>query len=104
MYSAGQVSSCIEGVGRYQNSGEKCQLHGGVSYYSTVPPLALSAVHYRAVRDRVRAFSDKFMLLFFVLKFSRIPGSRFSARLLQLCHVVDFCAKLPNLQNGNTAA
>ena len=29
----------------------------------------------RVVRDRVRAFSDKFMLLFFLLKFSR-AGSR----------------------------
>ena len=58
----------------------------------------------RVVRDHVRAFSDKFMLVFFILKFSRISGSRFSARLLLLCYVDDFCAKLPNLQNGNTAA
>ena len=55
-------------------------------------------------RERNALFFDKFMLLFFLLKFSLIPGSRFSDWLLLLCHVDDFCAKLPTLQNGNTAA
>jgi hypothetical protein len=42
--------------------------------------------------------------LLFLLKYSRIPGARFSARLLLLCHVDEFFAKLPTLQNGDTAA
>jgi hypothetical protein len=44
------------------------------------------------------------MVLFFLLKFSQIPDARFSDRLLLLCHVDEFCAKLPTLQNGDTAA
>ena len=62
---------------------------------------------HRAARDRERAFFNKFSIRFFLLKFSRIPTARFSARLLllrALCHVDEFCAKLPTLQNGDTAA
>ena len=59
---------------------------------------------HRAARDRERAFFNKFSIRFFLLKFSRIPTARFSARRLLLCHVDEFCAKLPTLQNGDTAA
>jgi hypothetical protein len=57
----------------------------------------------RVSRDRERAFFHKFMFLFFLLKLSQIPGARFSALLL-LCHVDEFCAKLPTLQNGDIVA
>jgi hypothetical protein len=61
-------------------------------------------IAYRAARDRERAFFNKFSTLIFLLKISRIPGARLSARLLLLCHVDDFCARLPTLHNGDTAA
>jgi hypothetical protein len=58
-------------------------------------------------RDRQRAFFFFIIHLvycFFLLRFSRIPGAKFSNRLLLLCHVDEFCAKLVLLQNGDTAA